>query len=335
MEKQSNVKNIWRGIDKEFSQAFKESELFKLYQEHMDELIIGVRNNYLNLYYNCDSIAKIEYLKRTKELKCEIANHYLGEGIGRRIIKPIELCDRYDEITNRMDEDKTRSTQEKKAQSKLVLLNNLNKKSNWYCIDVEYLKQFNNNNERKEAEFFGRFDIIALSKSKPHKLAIIELKYGEKAIGGKIGIYKHIKDFHTFVEKEYFESHLLFEVIEIVRSLKELNIPVPFETPVITNILAPEFYVITLDNRKDGNKRTPKQKMAAYLFNEPRWNCTQQASKEYIVESKFGDVTNTNNRTMSGKKFNVTFLFSTQQLENLKIYDIINDYNNDDKVLPQ
>ena len=30
------------------------------------------------------------------------------------------------------------------------------------------------------------FDIIALSKEKPHRVALIELKYGKKALGGKV-----------------------------------------------------------------------------------------------------------------------------------------------------
>jgi hypothetical protein len=44
------TKKITRGISKDFAEAFKKSELYKLYGEHKDELFIGVRNNYLNLY---------------------------------------------------------------------------------------------------------------------------------------------------------------------------------------------------------------------------------------------------------------------------------------------
>ena len=61
-------KKITRGICEDFAKAFKQSELYKLYCEHKDELFIGVRNNCLNLYYNCDSIAKIKY-KKQKNIK--------------------------------------------------------------------------------------------------------------------------------------------------------------------------------------------------------------------------------------------------------------------------
>jgi hypothetical protein len=56
-------RKLTRGIGKKFAEAFKKSGLFSLYQNHNDELFIGVRNDYLNLYYNCDSIAKVEYEK--------------------------------------------------------------------------------------------------------------------------------------------------------------------------------------------------------------------------------------------------------------------------------
>ena len=327
MEPKSTEKK-WRGIDEKFSQAFMKSDLYNLYQEHKDELIIGVRNNYLNLYYNCDSIAKIIYLKTTGKFKCDIANYYLGEGKGRSQINPIELCDKYDEIKNRMDEDKKRSSKEKKAQSKLVLLNNINKNSGWYCVDIEYVKSFNNTLEKTEADFNARFDIIALSKNKPHRVALIELKYGNSAIGGNSGIYKHVVDFSNFQDKGYFENHLQYEITKIVRSLKDIDIPVPFETPEVEDLLKPEFFFITLNNNAKENASTPKQTMAGYLFNKPRWGCKKLTTKE-SVEKRICDITRKEN------KFYATFLFSKQILGNIMINDIIDFEQYDDIELPK
>lgn len=235
-------KKITRGISEDFAEAFKQSELYKLYGEHKDELFIGVRNNYLNLYYNCDSIAKITFINGS--ICCEIDKYYLGakndSSIKKRHkIEPKDICKQYEKIKKNSDK---KATPEKKAQSKLVLLNNENLHSNWFCIDVEYVKSFNNRAEKKEADFNGRFDIIALSKMKPHKAALIELKYGSGAIGGKSGIYKHVEDFSKFCEKGYFEGQLKQEIIEIVKSQKELGIAVPFESPEEFDILTPEFY---------------------------------------------------------------------------------------------
>ena len=73
--KKITEKKITRGISKDFAEEFKKSELYKLYKEHKDELFIGVRNNSLNLYYNCDSIAKINYTNGS--IFCVIDNNEL------------------------------------------------------------------------------------------------------------------------------------------------------------------------------------------------------------------------------------------------------------------
>jgi len=329
--KKTTVKKITRGISKDFAEAFKQSELYELCADHKDELLIGIRNNYLNLYYNCDSIAKIEYKKQDKEIVCVIDKYYLNgkhysstDKEKRDLIKQSEICKQYEVIKKHSN---AKATTEKKAQSKLVLLNNENKDSNWFCIDVEYVKQFNSQNEKKAADFNGRFDIIALSKKKPHRVALIELKYGSSAIGGKSGIYKHVEDFSKFCEKGYFEGHLKQEIIEIVKSQKELGISVPFKSFEEFDILTPEFFFITLNNNaKKENASTPKQTMAGYLFNDMRWGCKKLTTKD-SVEKMFGDITKKDN------KFFATFLFSKATLENIGITDIIDGTYNE-RILP-
>lgn len=331
MNKESIEKKITRGISENFAEVFKKSELHKLYGNHKDELFLGVRNNYLNLYYNCDSIAKITCTNDS--ICCEMDKYYLDgkhynskDKEKRHKITPAELNEKYEEI-KKNSEDK--ATPEKKAQSKLVLLNNSNKDSNWFCVDIEYVKQFRDKHEKRKADFNGRFDIIALSIEKPHRVALIELKYGSGAIGGKSGLFKHVEDFNKFCEKDYFESHLKQEIIDIVKSQKDLGVLVPFELPKRSNIaVKPEFFFITLDNNPEAEKAsTPKQTMAGILFNDKRWECKRLSTK-VSVESKFGDITRKDN------KFHATFLFSKETLDNLKIADII-DGNYDEKIIPE
>ena len=119
-------KKITRGISKEFAEAFINCALFSLYQRHRDDLIIGVRNHYLSLYYNCDSIAKIEYTKG--HITCKIdkyypeGHHYKGKDKMQKM-DPADVCANYETIkANSL----RKSTDEKKAQSKLYLLNNNN-----------------------------------------------------------------------------------------------------------------------------------------------------------------------------------------------------------------
>lgn len=305
-----------RRISTEFAEAFNQSELYNLYKEHKHELFIGIRNKYVNLYYNCDNIAKIEYIN--KKITCKINNYYLyGENRdtkGYEQVEPKKICKQYDVIKKHSDE---RRTSEKKAQSKLVLLNNQNSASNWFCIDIEYVKPFKNEAEKNEANFNARFDIIALSKEKPHRVALIELKYGSDSIGGKSGIYKHVKDFSDFLEKDYFEEHLKHDIVGIVESQQELRIPIPFKSFKKSDLVQkPEFFFIILNNNIEGEKKsTPKQTLAGYLFKKKRWGCKRLAKN--TVENEFGDI------TKRGNKFFATFLFSEATLDNLEITDII------------
>jgi hypothetical protein len=309
------VKKITRGINKNFADAFKQGELNKLYEGHKDELFIGVRNNYLNLYYNCDSIAKVEY-KQGKVI-CEIDKYYLDGNHykGNNKTKKIDTSEIHKNYNTIKANSNSKATDEKKAQSRLVILNNNNNLSRWYCFDDEWVKAFETKQQKDEAKFNGRFDIMAISKKKPHKVALIELKYGNGAIGGESGIFKHIEDFKKYKDKNYFNKQEVYDIIESKRML-EIDIPDELKNLQIKDIEGYKFYVITLNNNSEKeNGSTPKQTMSGYLFNDKRWNCRRLSTK--TVQANFGDVTDKSN------SLHVNFLFSTQTLTSLTINDIV------------
>jgi hypothetical protein len=317
-----------RGISEKFAEAFRESPLFRLYCEHRDELFIGVRNGYLNVYYKCSSIAKVEYASGEAGIKCWINSSYLGDnlaggGKGKMVrIEPYEIYSRYEDFKRRVT---TRASDEKKAQSELVLLNNTNKDSNWFCVDVEYVKQYEPMVD--DIAYNARFDIIAISKARPHRVALIELKYGKVALGGKSGVVKHVGDFKMFKDKGFFEGHLRREIIDIIESQIALGIGVPFELPSEGDLLVPEFFFITLNNNAEvENGSTPKQTMSGYLFNDKRWDCKKISTKDR-AETLYGDVTNKDNA------FTATFLFSEQKNGQITIDNIIDGKYNE-KMLP-
>jgi hypothetical protein len=325
-----NFNKITRGISKEFAEAFKNCELHKLWRKNRNDTLLAVRNNYMNIYYNCDSIAKIEFINDT--ICCKIdkyylnGKHYKSNDKEKHFKTDAKLI--YDKFEIIKKNSEKKSTNEKKVQSKLVLLNNSNRSSNWYCIDVEYVKQFKNKNEKKESGYNGRFDIIAVSKSTPHRVALIELKYGAGSMGGKSGVFKHVEDFFKFKEKKYFENHLKLEIIEIIKSLKYLDPDAPINKPLQEDLLVPEYFFITIDNNaKNANKSTPKQTMAGYLFSKKRWDC-KKLSKADSVETVFGEITKKSNKICA------TFLFSKATLDTLKINDII-DGKYDERIIPK
>ena len=316
------MKKSIRGIS--FVEIFKESCLYKdLYLQHRDELFIAVRNEYLNIYYNNISIAKVSYTQGSM-IRCEI-NEYYFTGISNSPM--LTLCSE-DEIrekiigcydTIKANSDK-KSNEEKKSQSALFIKNNRNVESEWYCTDVEWCRPA----DVEHSDFNARFDIIAISKKSPYRIAIIELKYGRKSVGGESGIRKHIEDFYSFGKYNYFDDFKR-EIKSILDNLRDLDPDFPEELKhVRMDQIAskPEFYIVTLDNNAYDTLCTPKQTVGGYLFDDAtRWNSPRVSCK--TVESVFGDVTDPNN-----DKVYVKFLFSPRTIEDLKnmpTIDIIND----------
>ena len=61
-------------IDETFAESFKKTRFYRdIYYENKNDIIIGVRDSFINLYYNCDSIALIDV---DKPGQCKIDSYY-------------------------------------------------------------------------------------------------------------------------------------------------------------------------------------------------------------------------------------------------------------------
>lgn len=315
-----------RGIDPKLDliEKFKKSSLYKKIKENKDEYLLCIRNNYIGIYYNSDRIAKV-YVSR-KELKAEINDYYLSDYC--ETYKREKGCDKrvtLDEIEKNIDiikknsDAKCKSLEEKKAQQALVIANNSNPDSEWFCFDIEYRQSIKA--QRKDS-FTGRFDILAISKKAPHRLAIIELKYNKESIGGVSGIAKHIEDFDTFNdESNNCVSNLKEEVKNIITDMKSLEIDMPVLDLDYNNIEKPEFYIICLYDTKE----SPRGTIGGYLFDSKRehWQ-TKRISKHNIMSKKYDIESPT-------CPIKVKFLFKkVESPKNLGIIDIL-DTNQYDK----
>lgn len=263
MKKIDKTTNL-RGINTKLSDNFKESPLYDIINQDKN-LLVCIRKNAIGIYHLADKVAMI-HLDRNGELTCEINDYYIyGKHTGKEHRHKIE------EVCTKIDFIKTQSlkriTPEKNAQHTLIARNNSNPKSEWFCVDMEYRQSKNVQNGVINV-FDGRFDIIAVSKNAPHRVAIIELKYNSSAISGSAGIVKHIKDFNTFSMNSICFDNLRKEIICQLKGLKQIGINVPIT--LLGNSLVfsekPEFYVITLwDDESD-----PKGTMGRYLFSDLR-----------------------------------------------------------------
>lgn len=210
-----------RGINSNLLLAFKSSKIYKLIQENPTDVLACIRNNAIGIYYNADRIAMVS-LGRNGKLKCSTNNYYLNGVSNSEAAKtflPDEIYDSFELIKTNSD---SRSTLEKKAQQALIYANNANPKSNWICVDIEY-KQSTKIQTGVTDKFTGRFDILAISKAKPHRIAVIELKYNGGAIGGEAGVVKHLKDFQCF-NNIYCIDNLKKELKNMLNNLGELEL---------------------------------------------------------------------------------------------------------------
>lgn len=299
----------------DFCINFQGSKFYETYKKHKDELIIGVRDGYINLYYNCASIAKIKSGKRGIVKKAEINDYYLKNGSkkGNKYVSISEddFVKHYEHIKAQSD---AKENLEKKSQERLVIDNNTNQNSNWYCLDVEYMKSINGKMQP------WRFDIIAISKTAPYRIALIELKYGFNAIGGESGVQKHVLDYSNFKNDNSFDKYLKCEIVNMLKMQKKLgviNFPKCFENIDKDDIEinnSPEFYFITLDNNSAEGGNTPKMSMGGYLFGEKgQWGSRIVSSKAVMAEQNV-------------KNIKPIFLFSTATLDKKgRLTKLIND----------
>ena len=330
-------KTIYRGVSAMLIDAFKHSPVYALYLQHPDELLIGVRNNYLNIYYRLNNIAEVRLAGDS--ISCGIHPYFLRrEGKTYEVLTGSEIelyiTDRYEAIKY-LVENKKNATMEKVAQQMLVMQNNASPLSKWFCVDVEWARSFNNQ-EEKDSCMASRMDIIAISKEAPHRVAVIELKYGSKSVSGSAGVLKHIEDFKTLKDGsthngrriDYYDG-MCTDICNILKAYDALGIALPETLRNLSReefASTPEFYVLTLDNNTiSPGATTPKQTMAAYLFSPYShhyltWECRRPARDN--VQDKLGI-----NVLDASSELPVTFIFSNQTVSNLLVNDILEDYN--------
>lgn len=283
--------NNLRGIGENLNliEKFKQSKLYELLKANKNEFLTCIRDNEIAVYYNSDRVAKV-YLSRG-QLKCKINTYYMNDSCQTETdTKSNEKVYRIEDIVSNIDKIKRNSdkrcTPEKKAQQAIVSANNANPNSEWFCFDIEYRQS----QKVQQKDFFtGRFDILAISKKSPHRLAVIELKYNTNSIDGKSGIVKHINDFKIFTDSEKCILNLKNEARHIIADMKSLDLPsIHLEYDQIED---PKFYVICLYDTEESSRGT----VGAYLFNykKKNWgikrvsklNVMDILGEEYDIES--------------------------------------------------
>jgi len=317
--------------------------------EDKSQLFWGIRGGYVNIYHMGASIAKIKpncKFKFAAKYHVETKSGYL-EWCAEEWMKEYKTL-----MGNVRRFQEKYKKYEKIAQQKLILANNNNSKSSWYCFDMEYKFARESENEPD----YGRFDIFAVNREpygKKHKILLIELKYGRSAYKDSLkpearmkvfdtnnpafnagsGIVGHVCNYIRYVGCKTRLERLKQETVNILSVQKALGINVPDIEAAKDNIDdEPIFSIITVgcDGSKKSSIDSCCKSMENYLFegkNSAEINlkktlrvhgigCIEKEDRGFQILIK---------DTAPKKTLPVITLFSEKTLDNLDISEIFDD----------
>jgi hypothetical protein len=251
-----------RGLSKEFMTDLKIGFLSPILEfVHEDkDLILGIRDDYINIYYRCGNMTKLTRKQNTGGYEAEFDEHYALKPEHKQIVTDskqinqiksladsknwVESMRQFKTIMDYHFSNAPKEALEKYVQQLIVLENNVFRSAadtDYFIVDVEYQVP-----KASAGEDTYRFDLVGLrwdstgsarKSSQNCKLAIIEVKYGDGAIKstGNPGLVTHLEDARNFLSnpsnlKEFKEEMVtLFlqkvelELIAIETSTGELN----------------------------------------------------------------------------------------------------------------
>jgi hypothetical protein len=300
------------------------------------ELFWGMRGGYMNVYYKGASIAKIFLEKTGDKIQFELAQKYIDPKYSKSSNTTREMEEWMKDYQKFKRNAEKFAKNEKIAQQEIILANNNDKTSAWYCFDMEYAFARKGKNETN----FGRFDILAISKNIQkdgrHKLLLIELKYDYTAYGDNLGkekrdiilsnksidifapdfkagsgIVGHVCDHIRYIRKkdETINARLKTEIIDILsKQNKLLNGSIPQILDIDSIDDKPIIAIITVGCN---NIASCQKSMESHLYNGATLNVKKLLSN---FKDK-GDIV-----SITKEKFTITGVGLKQPLEILTLF---------------
>lgn len=245
-------------------------DLLKANGKVADSCFVGIRNNYINIYYRGNSMMKVtfddtgafkEAIIHKKFWDNKLTSDYVNI-TDYNLLKPHKIKSKISALLGK------KNVLEKERQQMIIQQNNTCIDTKWFCVDMEYIMERKNSDE----DNYGRFDIVAISTERnsnnKYVVSLVELKLGADAFSGiteearlyldnkiqngeylkvtdsiKIGsgIVGHFSDFIRYLEDtNYNQGVSRFDVLkqEIVNVLKNYQ---------ALGLLAPQFSNLATD----------------------------------------------------------------------------------------
>ena len=178
------------------------------------DLDLQIRDGYLNVYYKGGNLWKISELARSRGARFHFDEKYFLRGKDAPVEKPWlsdesddfhRWKDRLKDLKQVMDGwFKIHPKSEREIQQNICSYHRNNENSPWLLIDIEYAAWLYDSTKGRR---LCRFDMVAVERKniisgQPLVLHLVELKQGNRALGGLSGIEKHAEDFRQFLTED-------------------------------------------------------------------------------------------------------------------------------------
>lgn len=187
-----------------------------------DTLMLAIRKNYINVYYRGGNLLKVkEQSKDSFQSSFDDQYNKSGKTI---LTLPTTIksqddartwVDQFSHLKEMMDIHFSEHRKPEREFQQLVARennhSNTSNDSEYFVSDIEFA----------DSNLNARFDMLAVRWLASHRkngsncrVALIEMKYGDAALGGKAGLLKHLKDIDTLIsDQDKYKS--LVETIEL------------------------------------------------------------------------------------------------------------------------
>lgn len=204
-----------RGIKAEFIEELKSGELsffLKKIINEPDKYVLGIRKNYINIYYRGGNILRIiwhrgnkytfEFDKKYCKNKADTTSYEILASMDNKSAK--DHINNFELMKKEMDSWFSEHPKaEREYQQRLLACNDS-------VIDIEYA--------------IGRSMRLDMLMVIGNELVIVENKYGIGAIGGNAGIKKHYNDLVSVFDNDVIYSEIVQSVVNISSNLYELGL---------------------------------------------------------------------------------------------------------------
>lgn len=199
------------------------------YVKSDDTLNMELRGDSVAIYYRGGKLLSIK--EKSFELIALDSNYHKESGLISPTVENIEdYIPKAKRIVDKYVVEVKNHLWEKEIQQRIVQENNYSRNSydtDFFIIDTEY-------------QDIGRADIVALcwesnasarklSKNRPLKITIFEVKQGIDSIKGNAGMYSHWNDFNTFIAGKDKVESFKKDMIAVFEQKRELGLIIETE----------------------------------------------------------------------------------------------------------